>query len=302
MKTTGKELIKCVAGNTIVVIVPPRELWPRIQSIRTQHLREVRCGPHFSFLDPFVMPDELDVGANLLKQSFKNMEPFQVTLGDLQYFKHKNSSVLYLDPVTEPKSMLDALMQEALQIFPQCDDQVTKGTGGYVPHMTLARFKREAELLKYKQELERTWEPITFTVNEVYVAHRKNRDPFELTHVIPLGEERRNPYFGLGSVPIDSIQARTCIISGFPKDALVTSDALKQFLTQANIQFEDAELMKNPGGGPRDFGIVQFKERQSAIDMIGDCKYQPYNTSTIYLRLLETMLFPDVIGGCCTLK
>lgn len=58
---SGKDMKKNVNSTTVINLIPPRELWDAIQSIRTLYIDNARCGPHISFVDPFVT-----VGKSLL--------------------------------------------------------------------------------------------------------------------------------------------------------------------------------------------------------------------------------------------
>jgi len=41
-------------SECVVNIILPRDKWGLLQQIRTLYIPNARCGPHFSFIDPFV--------------------------------------------------------------------------------------------------------------------------------------------------------------------------------------------------------------------------------------------------------
>lgn len=54
--TNGAAMTKCENSESVINIVLPREVWEPIQQVRTQHVKDARCGEHkqvicFSHLD-----------------------------------------------------------------------------------------------------------------------------------------------------------------------------------------------------------------------------------------------------------
>jgi hypothetical protein len=45
-------------------------------------LRSLRCGPHISFVEPFVMPQHYGEAVKLLTPVLRNIEPFEVVLSE----------------------------------------------------------------------------------------------------------------------------------------------------------------------------------------------------------------------------
>jgi hypothetical protein len=75
----GRQLRKNPNSTSVINLVPPREVWPEIQSIRTVTTAEARCGPHLSFFDPFIVPEHLPQAATLLEKALQNIQPFTIT-------------------------------------------------------------------------------------------------------------------------------------------------------------------------------------------------------------------------------
>jgi hypothetical protein len=76
---SGKTLRKNPNSSSVINLVPPREIWPQMQSIRTTNTVEAKCGPHISFIDPFIVPEQLEQAATLLEKALQNIEPFTIT-------------------------------------------------------------------------------------------------------------------------------------------------------------------------------------------------------------------------------
>ena len=71
--------------------------------------------------------------------------------------------------------------------FPQLDDQVKKGHGGFHPHLTLGQFPTR-EIEKVILEFQKNWTDITFDVGHIFLISRKDfNDPFHVRQTVPLG-------------------------------------------------------------------------------------------------------------------
>jgi 2'-5' RNA ligase len=300
---SGAHLKKSPNSQCVINLVPPRELWYPIQSIRTRYIPEARCGPHISFIDPFVSVENYDEVAELLQKELVQIEPFTVTLDKFNYFKHKSSCTLYLEPTVSPVNGIEKLLEHILRVVPQCDDQIKKSSNGvFVPHISVAKFKKFDQLLSEKENLEKNWNPITFVLKEIYLLHRIGDNPFEVKHVVHLGSSRSEPSFGPSTATEDSQTAKTVVIFGLPKQVIRSNEELMNLIKHASLNPKYAEIIMNPNGNARPLGIVEFESKQEATEAIQSYKYQPYSGSIIYLRPLECMFFPDVIGGSCSLK
>lgn len=65
-QTVGSIIFPVISQSKVVNLVPPRELWPQSQGIRNQHLPNQRCGPHFSFVEPFITEEQFPRVVELL--------------------------------------------------------------------------------------------------------------------------------------------------------------------------------------------------------------------------------------------
>eukprot|EP01124_Arcella_intermedia_P016084 TRINITY_DN2261_c0_g1_i1.p1 TRINITY_DN2261_c0_g1~~TRINITY_DN2261_c0_g1_i1.p1 ORF type:complete len:886 (-),score=277.32 TRINITY_DN2261_c0_g1_i1:3-2660(-) len=299
LKKEGKALQKANTSNQVINIVPPRKCWDQIQSIRTLTLPNQRCGPHFSFIEPFVVLPQYERAAEILREVLRTVRPFTVTLKKLNYFSMKGSCMLYLEPEFEPKDGIFSLLSAVLSVFPHCSDQLKNGK--FVPHMSIARFKKESELLSAKTIIERSWQPVMFTVKELYLLSRVEGDPFEVKYVIPLGNDTTSPYFGPGSpesnMSDESQLGRTVLVAGLP--AGTNTEELKKIMYEQGFnQIEAAEICLNPNGTLRDVGIVEFKNRKAA----NACVEQFVGPQRSYVLPMYLVVYPGVVRDCCSLE
>eukprot|EP01130_Rhizamoeba_saxonica_P002202 TRINITY_DN12056_c0_g1_i1.p1 TRINITY_DN12056_c0_g1~~TRINITY_DN12056_c0_g1_i1.p1 ORF type:complete len:844 (-),score=168.87 TRINITY_DN12056_c0_g1_i1:167-2698(-) len=290
----GVHLPKLSTSHCVINIVPPRSCWT-MQNFRSQHLPNQRCGPHFSFVDPFVTIENVDEAADILREILADVEPFQVEFNSFSEFLRPKNSMLFLDPTFTPKNGLDNLLERIMEHFPQCDDQI-KMNGKFVPHLSLARFDDHSELHKMKQTLESTWEPVSFKVNEIYILTRVEDNPFVVSHVIPLGDSNTTPEFGPGCVESEendeSQIGRTVIINGCK-----VQEKLEGILKEQGLDFHsNIEMVKNPNGRFRALAILEYNTRSEANQVI-----QTFTHETYFAEPLWRMVYPDVIGGTCSI-
>jgi len=303
-RLSGKELTKSPNSQAVVNIVPQRGVWSQIQNIRTLIVPDARCGPHFSFLDPFVLAQHFEEAAQLLTEALRSVQPFKVRLGSFNFFDHKKSCTLYLEPEFEPEDGLQNLLDACLKVFPQCNDLVLRSDSGrYIPHMSLGRFKNKRELNIALTKIKRNWQPIEFVVKEIYLLARQGGDPFEAMHTVHLGDDASPPHFGEGSPGSsgtpeenDAI-GRTVVVCGIPKS--LSNDGLLDAFKDDGFEVAKAEMLLNPNRSTRPCGVVEFPTKEGAVEACLKNSLSAY--PTMYIRPLHKMMFPDVIGGCCSL-
>jgi 2'-5' RNA ligase len=303
----------------VINIIPPRDVWGPIQSLRTAFIPDARCGPHFSFLDPFVTLKHFPDAAKLLTEELSTFKPFKVYLNKLNYFIHSQTISLFLEPITEPPNAIEDLLERCLKIFPQCNDTVLRSkTGKYQPHMTIAKFTSEEQLHTEMAKLRENWNPISFEVKELYFLHRYEGNPFEVRHVIPLGPDITPPFFGPGSPGSpgsteseDNYDAnilqlsRTCLICSLPPG--INEALLKDNF--AGFSIRGSEILKNPDGKDRSCGVIEFYSKEDALkacnEFTGNLSmfYRVTQVSGSYIIHLPNAVFPCYgIGDCCSLN
>lgn len=91
-----------------------------------QYLPNQRCGPHFSFVEPFVTAEHYPEAAALLTEVLKDIPAFTVTFENFSQFVFKSSAMFFADPTIEPPDALRNLLDAITKVFPQCTDQIDK--------------------------------------------------------------------------------------------------------------------------------------------------------------------------------
>ena len=178
--------------QTALVISPPVSQWEQIQDIRRFYdSAYMRWMPHINMSFPFVVEQEFDIAFSMLQEALKDFEAFTVELKTLGFFSMEKDCVMWVDPDVK-NDELNKLEQAILKIFPFCDDLVKKaskekeGETAFKPHMTLGRF--DEKIIEQKMAtFQKTWNPITFTVNELYIIFRNDAEnPFFISKTLRL--------------------------------------------------------------------------------------------------------------------
>ncbi len=173
--------------KTAVVAIPPDYLWGPIQGLRKRYDRHYRRWmPHITLLYPFRPVSTFEQILPLLAQACRSFKPFEVQLACFDLFTHsRRSATLYLIP--EPPTALKALHKALLEIVPDCDD-VTRFAGGFTPHLSVGQV-RSQKAYKLCAGWQATWQPLEFTLTDVYLIWRKDPpdDVFRIGSVLSLG-------------------------------------------------------------------------------------------------------------------
>eukprot|EP00908_Phaeocystis_cordata_P023879 Transcript_6333.p1 GENE.Transcript_6333~~Transcript_6333.p1 ORF type:complete len:301 (-),score=82.34 Transcript_6333:804-1706(-) len=189
--------VQCSASSSklhtsTVALVPPEEVWPRIQSAREQ-LRDkglYRWPPHINLLYPFVPEDEFAAAASALATAAASCPPFEVTLDSFGVFGGRSRGVLYLCPSSAEEHAALCRLQGALQAaLPHCDEQQRGGV--FTPHMTLSHFASREAAEAARDAIASSWGPVRFSCAEaVHVMRRLGgAGQFERACTLRLGGE-----------------------------------------------------------------------------------------------------------------
>lgn len=186
LKNNAIELLRSVAPiyQSAIVIIPPKELWEKIQPIRKLYDKKVdRWMPHITLIYGFLPVEHFALAAQVISQTLKELSPFKVTLTKYGTFSHRNNSTAWLEPVSEPANALHKLQSLLAKIFPQCDEQ-SKKSNGFTPHLSVGQFDSPATAMKKLP----TWQEVDFLVDRVAVIHRQGNQPFEVICEATLGQ------------------------------------------------------------------------------------------------------------------
>jgi 2'-5' RNA ligase len=176
--------------NTAVVLIPPQEVWPPIQTIRRQHDRHYRRWmPHLTLIYPFRPRSEWAALVELFGEVCSRVCPFELRLSGVGSFRHRSSFTLWLAP--EPRDPVVALHTALWRLVPDCDD-VRRYGSGYTPHLSVGQARGREDALELIATLQEGWRPCTFQVNEVCLIWRNQPpdDVFRIGERIGLGADR----------------------------------------------------------------------------------------------------------------
>ncbi|KAJ9451161.1 hypothetical protein DIPPA_00420 [Diplonema papillatum] len=173
-----------VSFKAALIVMPPVELWPAIQAIRSQYdPAYARWMPHINIAWPFATPAHHSQAAEALQVAFANVAPFEMHLNSLSSFPN-NSSVVFLKPTASDGSAHHALVEIrklVVETLPVCHSDIE-----FQPHLTVAKLSKAEVAAKKVQQL--AWQPMSFTVSELYCISRPDDvTPFTITEVVPLG-------------------------------------------------------------------------------------------------------------------
>ena len=185
--------------RSALVLLVPEHLHHDIQARRRQSDRSFeRWMPHVNLLYGFVPDELLEQAAAVVSDLLAEFSPFEVSLGQLRSFEHRQSTTLWLAPTAVPEGAIVELQARLAAAFPKCVEQSQKSADGFTPHLTVgqlssvrggdARRKLASALAGWQSEIS----PIRFPVASVALISRRDDDPFEVRHLVPFGGDAAN--------------------------------------------------------------------------------------------------------------
>lgn len=141
-------MIKSNNSNSVINIVLPRQNWDFIQHLRSLYSSDLKCGPHITVLDPFVLPSCYNLAEKKALAELKSIPPFTITLDKIKHFEHNSTCTIYAEPSTEPAGALQVLHKALLKAFPMCSDTLREGK--FTPHMSLGMHNVDINNFLYK--------------------------------------------------------------------------------------------------------------------------------------------------------
>ena len=173
--------------KTALVIIPPKEVWEPIQSVRREHDKQVkRWMPHITLLYPFFPKPKFTEAAGQLAPVGWDIAPFEVTLKGFGTFQHgKGSFTLWLRP--EPQQAITTLQTKLWQAVPTFSE-TRSFEGGFTPHLSVGQVQGRGARNALLKRLQADWEPLTFTVSAVSFISRGTppNDTFQVDRRIVL--------------------------------------------------------------------------------------------------------------------
>ena len=183
----GRSSLGAKTHQTAVVIIPPKAVWEPIQKIREVHDKQFRRWmPHLTLLYPFAPKSDFTGLLPELAQAAWEQRPFELTLAHFSSFRHGRDYTVWLEPT--PAEPLQKLHRSLTKALPQFGD-TGSFQGGFTPHLSVGQIEGAGRLKSLLAELNESWEPLRFTVNEVSLISRKDppNDIFQIDRQITLG-------------------------------------------------------------------------------------------------------------------
>ena len=142
--------------------------------------------PHLTLLYPFAPKQGFTRLLPELAEAGWAQGPFELTLTRFNSFRHGRDFTVWLEPTpAEPLTRLHRALTEAL---PQFSD-TGSFKDGFTPHLSVGQVEGAGKLKRLLGELGGSWEPLTFTVDELSLISRKSppNDIFQVDRQITLG-------------------------------------------------------------------------------------------------------------------
>ena len=155
--------------TTAVVLIPPEDVQPPIQTIRRIHDRNFeRWMPHITLLYPFAERHDFTKITPALAKAAQQMPPFSLELTHFDAFRHRRSCTMFLVP--EPADEIARLHKVLLQYLPDYDD-TARFAGGFHPHLSVGQFQHRS-LQTEQQRLQTEWQSIACEMKAISLIYR----------------------------------------------------------------------------------------------------------------------------------
>ena len=177
--------------QSAAAIVPAEEVWEPIQAIRRRHDRQVRRWmPHINLLYPFRPQEEFPALRLSIAAACTAIKPFAITLAEFRFFRHGSGRcTLWLAP--ESADQLRCLQAAVQAVFPDCND-LARFPAGFTPHLSVGQFPSSRDCESTWEQLQASWQPITFTVAGVALLARGEDSPFAVERMVPFASPPPN--------------------------------------------------------------------------------------------------------------
>jgi len=247
--------------KSALIIMPPESTWGPIQDIRKLHDKAYpRWVPHINLLYPFIPSEEFGAVVDSLSQGLSGVEPFTVSLKEFKYFGHGG---VWLHPETKKSSAAVDLQSTLEEIFPFCNDQAEKSEAGFTPHLSVGQWPKK-DLKTATSQLQENWNPIEWTVKEVYMISREGfDDPFKVRYRVPFGGgavvqmEKEAP--SKATTPSSTAKV---FVGNLP--FTVTEQDIESIFIAKDIKPVSVKVAKGPGGRSKGFGFVELASAEDA--------------------------------------
>ncbi|MFO8018046.1 MAG: 2'-5' RNA ligase family protein [Promethearchaeia archaeon] len=157
--------------RSALVLIPPKSKWDEIQDIRLKFDEDIyEWMPHIKLLYPFISLAQYPGAKRDIFDVCERFHPFEVSLTEVDFFLHKYQTIsVWLKP--EPTKKIKKLQELLLRTFPNCND-VNSFMTGYVPHLTVAKFKGTYKIREKIKKVQKLFDKISFIVDSIYAVEK----------------------------------------------------------------------------------------------------------------------------------
>lgn len=172
--------------TSTLVVMPPQSSWAPFVAIKSNHMNpKIKRPPypHITMMQPFVERANFEDVVKILTEALSDFPPFECTLADFKVFDNGKSQTLYLDPVSDPPSALEALYQRLTEVLPGYALR-----RGFCAHIGVGFFRDAAKAEELRETYQAGWSPLTFSVTHLDLNFREDDvTPFSSRARVPLG-------------------------------------------------------------------------------------------------------------------
>jgi len=228
--------------------------------------------PHITLLDSFSSKDRIVKEAEILREIAAKLEPIEVELKNIRYFSHaKRGWTLYAEPevISHNKNAFKDLQKAFYNGISSSGAEWLEfkmTPQKFLPHVSLGKIGSEDKLTQLQQQMSTTWQPIRFTIKEIYLLSKLVHDT-TVREIIPLGNSNSmNADFPAVPFPVDSYSININWIPPRSKDQDLKELFQKEFssVIEAKVIFKTIENQNYTKG----WGNVTFsvkEERDQAL-------------------------------------
>jgi 2'-5' RNA ligase len=174
--------------TTAIVVIPPGNIWPAIQTTRTKHDAKVRRWmPHITLVYPCPPVDEFPAAQDHLEIACRGISAFEVELAEFRTFRHRRGKhTIWLAPNPESE-----LIQLRTVVWRAAVGEEPAGSRPprFQPHLSVGQVHGKDEMLRLVAELQAGWQPVRFVVTGISLIWRSEPpdDVFRVAATVSLG-------------------------------------------------------------------------------------------------------------------
>lgn len=250
---------KLSSTQTALAIVVPYSHSGDIDALRSVHDKAFRkWPPHLNILYPFVDPEHLESALKILGQKLREQpEKLQITLNDVDAFRHRYNATIFMKPHDETQERLVRLRNVLVQGLGRRESEGTVD-GEFRPHLSIGQVSLQENAVDALLEKAGRLEMLSWECTSLTVLKRKSSGDMEEIAELPLGSNALKMARMKRNSTLDWEQWRGCFHLGLSPSNSSTLGYRSYVETPASLQISTWNLMAEPFAPP-------FEERLPLI-------------------------------------